>query len=560
MWSGGVDEVDGEPGAGAIDCDIDVVGSGDLDDGIGEELSGQSIEGVAGGGGWIAEIVLAERGEGGGDGAAAELNDGGFLCGVAEFGLEQRGGLGSNEEEGSAGLDIIDEFLFEGWIEVGTFGEDDEGVFRHASGEIVFAEDFDGELAFEEGLEGTPDAGEVAREEAVAFAVVGCGGIEQGDLWDGQSAMADGLSIAAELGDLGHDGDFFEFDRPIAALGEIGLEPPAEGENGGGFALELDGGLLDPGSLAVAVGEAPGHEIPGFALSGEVSGGESSGVDAVLGGVVTGEPIDGGADGFGHVIGEGPIAAELHLGVCLFDLCDVVAEVLSELFAVELEEFEPMGVAGFARDVLDSGCLAEGVDGGVTEVGLGCPALAVDPGAIDGVDGGQFAQLGDEEVVGIGAEEGDGVGIRFAVGVDDGPIGVFPDGLGVPDAGVMHIERDAVFGGDIAPESEGIADEAWGLVSDVGGIAGESRMSFAVDLDVIGMDQVDDGLDHLASGVFSDFLAVIAGVEIEMDAEEAVGAGDSFGMGLGRGSLGGADCAGEQEQESEGRAKSVRVC
>ena len=49
------------------------------------------------------------------------------------------------------------------------------------------------------------------------------------------------------------------------------------------------------------------------------------------------------------------------------------------------------------------------------------------------------------------------------------------------------------------------------------------------------MDEVDDGIDHFGGGAFADFGAIGAGVEIEMDAEEAFGAGEAFG-----GSVGGA--------------------
>ena len=47
-------------------------------------------------------------------------------------------------------------------------------------------------------------------------------------------------------------------------------------------------------------------------------------------------------------------------------------------------------------------------------------------------------------------------------------------------------------------------------------------MALAIALDVIGVNGVDDGPDHFGGDMLSDFRAVVGGMEIEMDAEEAV--------------------------------------
>ena len=53
-------------------------------------------------------------------------------------------------------------------------------------------------------------------------------------------------------------------------------------------------------------------------------------------------------------------------------------------------------------------------------------------------------------------------------------------------------------------------------------------MSFAVNLDVIGMYHVQDGLDHLWGGVGSDVLVGGAGVEIKMDSKETLVPAEAF--------------------------------
>ena len=101
--------------------------------------------------------------------------------------------------------------------------------------------------------------------------------------------------------------------------------------------------------------------------------------------------------------------------------------------------------------------------------------------------------------------------------------GMAQDRLGIPHAGVVHVERDAVLGGHLPPEPQRIADKARRRVADLGRIARQPGMALAVDLEVVGMDLVDDVLDHRAGGVLADLRAVRAGVEIEVDAQEAVG-------------------------------------
>src|SRR5208282_4864889 len=81
------------------------------------------------------------------------------------------------------------------------------------------------------------------------------------------------------------------------------------------------------------------------------------------------------------------------------------------------------------------------------------------------------------------------------------------------------------------PERQRVADESRRSVADVRRIAREPRMSLAVNLEVIGMHLIDDGLDHRPRRVLADRLAVGSGMEVEVNAEEALGPSEPPGTG-----------------------------
>ena len=127
----------------------------------------------------------------------------------------------------------------------------------------------------------------------------------------------------------------------------------------------------------------------------------------------------------------------------------------------------------------------------------------------------------------IGPEErGDPIA-GFAIGVDDGPIGMSRHGVGIPDARIVHIQGHTTACRHVPPDAQRIADEPGDVMSDLRRIARHARVSFAVGLQVIGMHQVNDLLDHFGCGVLADFLAVFARMEVEMDSQEAVGSLES---------------------------------
>ena len=90
------------------------------------------------------------------------------------------------------------------------------------------------------------------------------------------------------------------------------------------------------------------------------------------------------------------------------------------------------------------------------------------------------------------------------------------DRLRVPDARIVQVECDALFRGYLPPDFQRVLHEAGRGIAHFGRITRTPGMAFAVTLDVIGLDLLDDILYHLAVHAFSDFFAIITGVKVEM--------------------------------------------
>ena len=93
----------------------------------------------------------------------------------------------------------------------------------------------------------------------------------------------------------------------------------------------------------------------------------------------------------------------------------------------------------------------------------------------------------------------------------------------VPDARIVHEQGDPPLSCHVAPDSQRIADEAGGRVAHLGRIARITAMPFAVDLDVVRLDLVDHQFDHLRRCPRPHAVAIVARVEVEMDAEKGIG-------------------------------------
>ena len=111
------------------------------------------------------------------------------------------------------------------------------------------------------------------------------------------------------------------------------------------------------------------------------------------------------------------------------DRVDPVGEVALESPAVEHFPIEPARVRPVLRGVPITRLLRPGRQGPGRPVELGRPALAVGPDAVEAVLLRDLVELGDEELVDVGAEDARGVGVALPVLADAGPIGVLGDGL-----------------------------------------------------------------------------------------------------------------------------------
>ncbi len=204
-----------------------------------------------------------------------------------------------------------------------------------------------------------------------------------------------------------------------------------------------------------------------------------------------------------------------------------MAHISAELTAVEFEPFEPARLAGLLR-----GGLAEGAQGRLAVVGMGGPAFAVDPRAVELVPGRSLAQLRDHEPVHVRAESGGLAGVGLAIGGDAGPFGVAAHGLAVPDSREMDEERDAPPGSFGAPDGERIADNAGRGGADFGRPAEPSGMAFGIVLDEVRAHPVEQPSNGFRRDIAAELRVLLVGVQIEVQAEVAVCAAEAAGGGL----------------------------
>ena len=269
------------------------------------------------------------------------------------------------------------------------------------------------------------------------------------------------------------------------------------------------------------MGETPCHQVPRLILRGDKTGGLADVVDTVAGGEVARNEIDAGRNGFGHVVGERPVAGDLKIGRGLVQDIDPMAEPVAERVAVIIHPHAPVRLVFRFRDGFESGLLFERLDRRLAVVGRRRPAFAVDPDAVDAVIERELLELGNHQFIDVAAERRRHAGVSGTVGIDARPLGMKGDGAGIPDAGIVHIESHAPLGGHAPPDAQGVAGDIGTRVADLGRVARNAGMPFAVDLDEVWIDRVEEPADHLVGRVGAD-MVVQAAVEIEMDAEEGV--------------------------------------
>lgn len=177
------------------------------------------------------------------------------------------------------------------------------------------------------------------------------------------------------------------------------------------------------------------------------------------------------------------------------------------------------------------------------------PAFAVDPGAVQFILRGGLAQLRDHEPVNVRAERGSLARVGLAIGREARPFGVAAHGFTVPDAGEMNEQGDAASGGFGSPDGERIADDAGGGGTDLGGPTEPAGVAFGIVLDEVWTDAVEEASGGFGRDIPSKHGVFFIGVQVEMQAEIALGAAQAPGLGLARergcGQEGGEAAAGE---------------
>jgi len=190
---------------------------------------------------------------------------------------------------------------------------------------------------------------------------------------------------------------------------------------------------------------------------------------------------------------------------------------------MELHPLVPIRLASLARSGHGARLFAELAHRFLPVVGRRAPAVAVDPDSVHAILAGQFAKLRDQQHVDIGAEYRCRPAVGLAIRLDGRPRRMSGHGMIIPNARIMHEQGDSPLARHLAPDPQRIADEARGRLAHFGRIARITAMPFAIDLEVVGLDLVDHGLDHLRRGPRPNAVAIVARMEVEMDAEKSLG-------------------------------------
>ena len=227
------------------------------------------------------------------------------------------------------------------------------------------------------------------------------------------------------------------------------------------------------------------------------------------------------------------------------DAVHIVIEVVAEQFAAIVLEFARV------RLCVQACLLTECSDGAGIVIGDGRPAFSVHPGPVQPIVEGQFTQLGDQQGIDVGAVGAGRPDIRFP-GDALGRVVRMEAGIAcVGYAGIVGIQGDPFFAGDLSPELERVAGEARHGIAQLTGEGSPSRVSLAVHLEEVRTQFAADLPDLLFFQGFA-YAAVSAalrgGVEIEVQAEIPAGrVADVFV--LGRLSAGCKEQEGDEESD-----------
>ena len=158
-------------------------------------------------------------------------------------------------------------------------------------------------------------------------------------LRDRDRMMAILLPRSCEDGNICHGTQLVKIERTVPILGVICLKTTALRERDRSFPHQLDGGFL-PTCLSIA-SETPCHQIPRNTLPGEIPRGYSRRIHAVRWRIISRQEIHRSRHRLGHVMGVCPVAADLEVRILAPDSGDIVSEIVTERFPMELLPLVP---------------------------------------------------------------------------------------------------------------------------------------------------------------------------------------------------------------------------
>ena len=406
---------------------------------------------------------------------------------------------------------------------------DDHGIVVPVPEEGVFLRDLQGVARVAEEIGQTGDLfTAVAGIERIGFPVPVPGGKQKDGLPFRLAAEAVGFPGPHEVRQCFHPPDLRHTGASIPVLRDVILEAAAERDHRRSLLQDLDRVFGNvPRLISQHVPEIPGHQIPGVFLACDGAACVACRSEGIRRAQVARNEIHRRADFFRHMVGIRPVGRDLEIRVLLMQRVHIFSYVPPEKLPTELPVFLEIRVASFsgqAPSEVDPRFLFKRPDGLRVEIHPASPAVAVHPDAVDAVFPREFRKLRDQEFVGVAAHGAGGFRVPGPVGAETSLFRMLRKILLVDDAGIVHIERDALFPGDFSPQRERIQGERGHGVSQSGGVGCPARMPLAVDLEKIGFQEPADLPDLLFLQRRADRRSRRAfrrGVEIEMQSEKA---------------------------------------
>ena len=228
--------------------------------------------------------------------------------------------------------------------------------------------------------------------------------------------------------------------------------------------------------------EAPHHNVPRLAAGGDEAGLAAAIVQAPDGRVVAADPIRGALRLARIVKCFQPVRANQHARLMTVHRVTIMGDVLPKAFPRKLPPGGPVRIAGALGRLGDARLPAERRAAAVAVAGVHRPQVAVDPKTVHAVTIDEFQQLGNHQLIDVGAPRAHPIAVRgshsheaaadrLAARPADAPVGMLAAGRDVEDAGIMGVQRQAELSRCRPPSGQGVpchtrADRGGGRLAD----------------------------------------------------------------------------------------------